>query len=245
MNGFIYLEKKMLDWEWYQDVNVKVVFIHLLLKANWEDVKWRGIDIKRGQLITSLPKLSEELNLSVMEIRTALRKLVSTGEINRQTTNRYTLITLNNYDIYQTKVTDKQQTKQQTDNRLLTDYQQTMNKEKEYNKDNLFIVERFVERLNQKTGKHFSPKTESTIKSVNGRVLDGYTLDDFLKVVDVKCAEWLGTDMEKYLTPDTLLRPSKFEKYLNQKMPDQKQDVMAMAAEMKDEMEAKYGRKDS
>lgn len=235
----------MLDWEWYQDVNVKVVFIHLLLKANWEDVKWRGIDIKRGQLITSLPKLSEELNLSVMEIRTALRKLVSTGEINRQTTNRYTLITLNNYDIYQTKVTDKQQTKQQTDNRLLTDYQQTMNKEKEYNKDNLFIVERFVERLNQKTGKRFSPKTESTIKSVNGRVSDGYTLDDFLKVVDVKCAEWLGTDMEKYLTPDTLLRPSKFEKYLNQKMPDQKQDVMAMAAEMKDEMEAKYGRKDS
>jgi len=37
----------MLDWEWYDDINTKVLFIHLLIKANWKEKKWRGIKIKR------------------------------------------------------------------------------------------------------------------------------------------------------------------------------------------------------
>ncbi len=47
-NGWIKIHRKILDWEWYSDLNVRVVFLHLLLKANHDDKKWMGMDIKRG-----------------------------------------------------------------------------------------------------------------------------------------------------------------------------------------------------
>ena len=69
MNGHIYIDRKILDWEWYGDINTKAVFLHLLIKACWRDTKWRGMDIKRGQLITSIPHLADELNLTEREVR--------------------------------------------------------------------------------------------------------------------------------------------------------------------------------
>ena len=52
MEGWIKLHRKILDWEWYDDINTKVLFLHLLLTANHEEQKWRGKIIERGQLIT-------------------------------------------------------------------------------------------------------------------------------------------------------------------------------------------------
>ena len=45
-----------------------------------------------------------------------------------------------------------------------------------------------------------------------------YHTEDLKAVIDKKVAEWKGTEFEKYLTPETLFRPSNFEKYLNQKI---------------------------
>lgn len=71
--------------------------------------------------------------------------------------------------------------------------------------------------LNQMTGKRFSDKTESTKKSINARLSDGYTVEDFKQVITTKTEEWLNDPkMSKYLAPDTLFRPANFEKYLNQ-----------------------------
>jgi uncharacterized phage protein (TIGR02220 family) len=82
------------------------------------------------------------------------------------------------------------------------------------------IYAEIISYLNQKTGKKFSPKTKNTIESINGRMTDGYTVDDFKYVIDVKTAEWLNDPKNnQYLCPETLFRPSKFEKYLNQSMP--------------------------
>lgn len=78
------------------------------------------------------------------------------------------------------------------------------------------VVKEIVDYLNDKAGKYFKAKTRTTMQSIHGRIADGYTIDDFKKVIDTKVAEWKGTDYEKYLTPETLFRPSKFEKYLNQ-----------------------------
>jgi uncharacterized phage protein (TIGR02220 family) len=78
-------------------------------------------------------------------------------------------------------------------------------------------VERVVEYLNEKTGKHFRPTTETTVKAINGRMAEGYTLADFKVVIDTKTADWLhDPKMEPYLNPETLFRPSHFEKYRNQ-----------------------------
>lgn len=74
-----------------------------------------------------------------------------------------------------------------------------------------------ISYLNKKTNSRFKHTTDETIKKISGRWADGYKLTDFRYVIDVKCDEWLDTDYEKYLCPDTLFRPSNFEKYRNQK----------------------------
>jgi len=100
--GWIYLHRMFLDWEWYDNVNTKVLFIHLLLKANYKDRKWKGITIKRGSLITSLEHLSKETGLSVMQVRTVIDRLKSTNEITYLGTPNYSKITIKNYNRYQT-----------------------------------------------------------------------------------------------------------------------------------------------
>lgn len=110
MEGWIKLHRKMLEWEWYNDNNTKIVFLHLLLTANHKEKKWQGITIKRGQKLTSLQHLAEETNLSMQQVRTALDKLKSTNEIATKSTNRNTLITIEKYSNYQDK--DEENNKQ-------------------------------------------------------------------------------------------------------------------------------------
>ena len=75
--------------------------MHLLLTANSKEKEYKRTTIKRGQLTTSYGALAERLGLSVRNIRTALKNLQDEGEIDKQTTNKYTLITICKYDDYQ------------------------------------------------------------------------------------------------------------------------------------------------
>ena len=100
-HGWVKLHRGLLDWEWYDDINTKVVFLHLLLVANHKDNQWRGINIKRGQRLTSIDKLSSEIGLSVSKIRTCLKKLISTNEIASKSHSQHTVFTVVNYDSYQ------------------------------------------------------------------------------------------------------------------------------------------------
>ncbi len=103
MEGFITLHRKLLEWEWYDHTNTKVLFIHCLLKANHKTAKWRGFDIKRGEFITSISNLSRETGLTVKQVRIALDNLVNTGELGKQSTSSNTTISVLKYDNYQTK----------------------------------------------------------------------------------------------------------------------------------------------
>ena len=80
----------------------------------------------------------------------------------------------------------------------------------------VYPYEDSISYLNQKAGTHFRASSEDSRKHIRARFADGYTLDDFLAVIDKKVTEWKGGDMEKYLRPATLFGP-KFESYLNQK----------------------------
>lgn len=101
MEGFIVLHRKMLDWEWADDPGTVSLWIHLLLRANYEKGKWRGIVIKRGQLVTSVESLSLQTGLTKKQIRTRLDRLVESGCLGRQTANNYTLLTICKYGDYQ------------------------------------------------------------------------------------------------------------------------------------------------
>lgn len=101
--GFIALFRQFIDWEWYDDANTMRVFIHCLLLANYKNKKWRGKTIKRGQFITSQPKLAHSLKLSIKQIRGSLEKLKRTGEVAVESNTEYSIITVKNYDLYQDK----------------------------------------------------------------------------------------------------------------------------------------------
>lgn len=99
--GWIKIHRSLLDWEWYDDINTCRLFLHLLLKANFEQKKWHGVTIERGQVVTSLNTLSEETGLTRQQVRTALTHLISTHEITQEITHQYTTITICKYDSYQ------------------------------------------------------------------------------------------------------------------------------------------------
>lgn len=99
--GFIKIHRKITKWQWYTDATVSRVFIHLLLLANHEDNMWRGITVKRGQLITSYRHIAADLKLSTDTVHRAIKKLESTGELSTSPNARYTIITLFNYNSYQ------------------------------------------------------------------------------------------------------------------------------------------------
>ncbi|MCP3681708.1 MAG: hypothetical protein GY861_03370 [bacterium] len=124
MTGWIKLHRSFTEWEWYDQPNMVWLFIKCLLLANHEDKKWHGIDIRRGSFITSYENLSsKKAKVSVQQIRTALKRLKSTGEITIKTTNQYTHISIINYDKHQSfnKQINKQITnEQQTNNKQIT-----------------------------------------------------------------------------------------------------------------------------
>lgn len=132
MDWFIQLHKKICEWEWYTDIPTKTLFLHILLKCNYKEAKWRWIDVKPWDFITSLDHLAQETWLTVRQVRTALEHLEKTWEVTKQSTSQYTILTLNNWASYNTR-DDKPTTNEwQTNDKRPT----TTNKEYKDNKEN-------------------------------------------------------------------------------------------------------------
>lgn len=121
-NGYIKLDRKMLEWEWYQNINTKTLFIHFLFKANWKDGRFEGMDIKRGSFVSSIGRLAVETSLTEREVRTAISHLKETGEVTSKSSNKFTVFTVVNYDFYQAndKQNDNQVTSERHSNDILT-----------------------------------------------------------------------------------------------------------------------------
>lgn len=130
---FVKLYNKMLGWEWYDDANTCRVFIHCLLKANWQPTRWHGIQLEAGQFVTSLANLAKETTLTVRQVRTALEHLNSTNEVTSKCQGKIRIITVNSWNDYQgsDKVSDKQATRlrQGSDKVATTDTEDIEDKE--------------------------------------------------------------------------------------------------------------------
>lgn len=117
--GFVAFPRGLTDWEWYSEPNTARLLFHLLLTANWSQKQWQGITIQPGELVTSQSQLAKQLGLTVMQVRTALKHLESTGYITVKTGSKYSLITLNIYGLIEAG--NRQITgRQQADNNNLT-----------------------------------------------------------------------------------------------------------------------------
>lgn len=78
------------------------------------------------------------------------------------------------------------------------------------------ITKKVIEHLNTTTDAKFRSSSKATQSKIKARLNEGYTLNDFIVVIDKKYNEWKNTEFEKYLCPETLFG-TKFEKYLNQR----------------------------
>ena len=86
-------------------------------------------------------------------------------------------------------------------------------------------LKEIIEYLNSKTNKSYRLNTKDTRKHIEARLKEGFTIDDFKKVIDNKTNKWLNTEMEQYLRPTTLFG-TKFESYLNEKnIPKKEQNI--------------------
>ena len=135
MEGWIKVHRKLVDWEWYNDINVKVVFLHLLLTANHKEKQWKGQTILRGQKLTSIEHLADDVGLTIQQTRTALKKLKSTHEITIKTTSKNSLITIEKFNNYQFEEDEDNKQNNKQLNNSITNNQQTNNKQITTNKN--------------------------------------------------------------------------------------------------------------
>lgn len=146
-SSWIKLDRKILKWGWYSDINVKVTFLHLLLIASYEGGEFLGEEIKRGQAVIGINETSKEIGITPRQFRTALSKLEKNGEITKKATSKFTVITVENYSKYQDVPTesDKQMTSdRQTDDKRMTNERQASDniqesKESKKVKNNIYI----------------------------------------------------------------------------------------------------------
>ena len=90
-----------------------------------------------------------------------------------------------------------------------------------------------IDYLNSKTGQQFRSTSKATQQHINARIAEGLSVDDFKRVVDNMCAEWITTEWEKYLRPSTLFG-SKFENYLNRKPQNKGRNGIAVTGSPSD-----------
>ena len=154
MASWIKIFRELLQWEWFQKAEMVQLFIYLLLKASCADKQWQGITVKRGQLVTSNATIRQDLRLSEQQIRTCIKRLISTGEITYKSTNRYVVITICNYDKYQeTGNSINEQNNEQTNNQP-TDEQRAINEQSTTSKEikNIRSKEYNIKDIKQESG---------------------------------------------------------------------------------------------
>lgn len=193
--GWIKIHRSFLDWEWYGDDKMVRLFVHILLKANYKDKKWQGVVIKRGQFVTSLAKLSLETGLSVKNVRTCLDRLISSGEIGKQTASKYTIITVCNYVRYQCD----EETEGQANGK------QTASKGQQHKKERNIIINNYKKENNTKEKKksfEVAPAYEKAFKlwlEYKHQRRESYKSDISLKACYNKLVRLSDGDPEKAL----------------------------------------------
>lgn len=131
--GYIRLSREFMNWRWYTNPNTMRVYLHLLMMANFCEAEFETHIVKRGQLVTNIKSLCEQLGMTTQSVRTALRHLKLTNDITISTTAKYSIITILNYEQY-ASATNTVTNEQPAVNNQITTNQQQYNNKKKYNK---------------------------------------------------------------------------------------------------------------
>jgi uncharacterized phage protein (TIGR02220 family) len=94
----------------------------------------------------------------------------------------------------------------------------------EYENEDEIVIE-VVKYLNLKVNSNYSYNARNIQQLVMDRLEEKFTLNDFKKVIDNKCRDWLNTQYAKYLRPETLFSVEHFDSYLNEKAPKGQSEI--------------------
>lgn len=111
--GWIKTYRSIFDWEWWAEPLMVKAFLYFLIKAAIKDGVWRNVPYKRGQIVTTLRKIASDLDVSYRQARTILFKLKMTHNIDTKAYHNFSIITICNYDSYQSDIADVRITKSQ------------------------------------------------------------------------------------------------------------------------------------
>jgi uncharacterized phage protein (TIGR02220 family) len=237
----LYSEKRVFSkYEAWIDILLMANHKEQAIKIETNDIL-----IERGSFITSIRKLSDQWKWSRTKVEAFLDDCYVHGEIEYKTEKRWTYITVLNYEKHQgnrVEITIKQEptfkptkkptekadlntvnigVSEQTEADLksqLKSQQKSTNKkkDKEININTLSFINDIIAYLNQKAGTKYRVTVAKTKSLIQARMKEGFSLDDFKSVIDIKVSEWHGDEkMRRYLRPETLFG-TKFESYLNQ-----------------------------
>ena len=193
-----------------------LIYFYMYKKCDFKTMK---VEITTSQISTGI----KIIDLTERIINTELKKMIEAGFIKlikkgskgnfsiyqiikiseMLVTNAYVIS--NSKDSNSNALEDKEVT-----NAYLIGNSNTKNKEKENN-----IYSEIIKYLNEKANTNYRVSTKNTQSFIKARLREGFTVEDFKKVIDVKAKNWVGTDFEKYLRPSTLFG-TKFENYLNE-----------------------------
>lgn len=243
-NGWIKVPRNLMSEKLWLNAERLKFYLMLLMMVNHEAADIYGEHLEPGQLLTSRDKLEEKYNcrnsrrnknyVTANTIYSWLRWLKDNNLIGLKTSNEYTVITVFNWNLdlnEKAKLnTDSTSVQHQLNigstsvqhKQELRELENLENKEKDnvarQSNDQLNgQVLEIILYLNSQTGKHFKAKSKDTVKLVQARIHEGYTLEDFKTVVDNKASSWLNdSKMNKFLRPSTLFKADKFENYLNE-----------------------------
>ena len=178
--GYIKLDRKFKDWKWKNKPNMVAVWIHLLLEANYVENTFENIVIPAGSLVTSIKSIAEKTGLTIQQTRTCISNLQITNEITIKSTNKYSIITINKWEEYQSNGKN-QQTNQQSEqiktnnqitNKLTTLEEYKEIKKEEYiNNNNYYVPDR-------------TRKKDFVIPSISD--IEGYCIENGYSTVSAK-----------------------------------------------------------
>lgn len=118
--GFVAIDRGIQDWQFFGNMAIRGFWLYLIVKASWKD-RWfgKGVKVKRGSFVTTFQRMAEENEASEKTIRKYLKLFEDAGQITVETTNKYTTISIINYDEFQlgSELCEGNKTYQNTDQR--------------------------------------------------------------------------------------------------------------------------------
>ena len=193
-----------------------LIYFYMYKKCDFKTMK---VEITTSQIAAGI----KIIDLTERIINTELKKMIEAGFIKLikkgskgnfsiyQIIKTNEIMVTNAYVIGNLKDSDSNALEgKEVTNAYLIGNSNTKNKEENNN-----IYSEVIKYLNEKANTNYRPSTKNTQSFINARLKEGFIVEDFKKVIDVKVENWIGTDFEKYLRPATLFG-TKFENYLNE-----------------------------